>query len=331
MDKQEFKFLTEYSINMYLSTYQFLQQNELDEYAKTQNTFSEFTPCNIYFILKRSRISADPDYLIVGRDFIEIKYFIHLEEKRLERIIRLPFQGHPPDLKMSAKYPFNFIEFIDSEGNINSYKLAVLIDERHKQLGVKEDLLDYEVLYIGQAYGSEGNRTALQRLASHSTLQNIYSQAMTRNPDSEIWIMLSAFKERKIATINGMCSMPSENDEEDTNRAVRFLNPSINQFTRRQTINFTEAALINTFLPQYNKDYKGSFPNPAHSSYSECYDLDVNSIVVETDTRETRRWLYSESKPRKKHGEMGIDYWQHGIFHFVNSKDRYKMFNSEYL
>lgn len=316
---------------MYLSKYQFLQQNELDSFAKTQNAFSEYNPCNIYFILRRPRISADPNYLKVEKDYVEIRYFIHIKDERLERIIRLPFKDHPLDLTMETEYPYNFLSFKDKEGNINGYKLAVLIDESHKWFGPKEDLLDFEVLYIGQAFGTNGKRTALDRLSSHSTLQKIYSEAMSRNPDSEIWLMLASFEQKKITTMNGMFDMPEENEQEDIQRATKFMNSSQNQFTEKQIINFTEAALIKTFLPQYNKEYKDTFPNPAHSSYSECYELDVNSIVVETDTRESRRWLYSEHKPRKQDGEMGIEYWQHGLFHFVDSEDRYKMFNFEYL
>ncbi|MEQ6168674.1 hypothetical protein AAOE16_15870 [Ekhidna sp. MALMAid0563] len=330
MDKKQFKYLTEYSILMYLNKYMFIQQMELDVFAKYQNTFTEENPCNIYFILRRPRISADPEYFIVGEDFIELKYFIHIKNERLERILRVPFSDLPSDLRMETEYPHNFVKFIDKEGNINGYKLAVLVDETHKWNGPKEDLLDFEVLYIGQAFGKDGKRTALDRLSSHSTLQKIYSEAMFRNPDSEIWIMLASFEQNKVMSMNGMVQMPSENDKEDTARAAKFFNSEI-EFTEKQVINFTEAALIKTFLPQYNKEYKDSFPNPSHSSYSECYNLDVNSIVVETDTRESRRWLYSVDKPRKIDGEMGLEYWQHGLFHFQNSEDRYKMFNYEYL
>jgi hypothetical protein len=330
MDKKHFKHLTEYSIIMYLSKYMFLQQTELDIFAQYQNTFTEHNPCNIYFILRRPRISADPNYFKVEKEFIELKYFIHVPNERLVRILRIPFRDHPNDLILETEYPYNFVKFKDEKGNINRYKLSVLVDETHKLNESKEDLLDFEVLYIGQAYGADGKRTALDRLSSHSMLQKIYSEAMSRNPDSEIWIMLASFEQNKITSMNGMVNMPRENDKEDRKRAVKFIS-SGNEFSDRQTINFTEAALIKTFLPKYNKEYKDSFPNSSHSSYSECYNLDVNSIVVETDTRESRRWLYSEGKPRKADGEIGMEYWQHGLFHFIDSEDRYKMFNYDYL
>lgn len=65
-----------------------------------------------------------------------------------------------------------------------------------------------------------------------------------------------------------------------------------NEITERQRINFTEAALIRYFSPEYNKIYKDTFPSPAHTTYSECYDLDLNSVSVElqTDRLYTRVW-----------------------------------------
>jgi hypothetical protein len=54
----------------------------------------------------------------------------------------------------------------------------------------------------------------------------------------------------------------------------------------QQKINFTEAALIRYFEPPYNKIYKDTFPNPAHSTYSQCYELDINSICIELQTSE---------------------------------------------
>ena len=71
-----------------------------------------------------------------------------------------------------------------------------------------------------------------------------------------------------------------------------------------QAINLTEAALIRYFQPQYNIVYKDSFPNYKHSSYSECYGMDVNSISIELDTMYCQNLeIYSKSIPRK-HNHM---------------------------
>lgn len=331
MDKKEFKFATELSILMYLNNYMFLQQTELSEYAKVQTSFTESTPCNIYFILRRPRVSLNPDYWVVNDHNIELQYYIHVQDEKIERAIKIPIRGLPKDISLLSEYPYSHFKLKDKSGHWKGYKLAVMIDEVHKRIQEKEDLLDYEVLYIGQAYGKDGKRTALDRLPSHSTLQKIYSEAMSRNPDSEIWLMLASFERKNIMSLDGRIRIPEENEDLDAKRAAEFLKPDAAVFTEKQKINFTEAALIKAFLPTYNKEFKDSFPNPAHTSYSECYTLDINSIVVETDLSESRRWLYSDQMPRKKAGEMRPDYWQHGLFHFVTDEDRYKMFNSDYI
>lgn len=328
MSKKTFKYASEFAILMYLDTYQILQQTELQMFGKNQKTFTENNPCNIYFILKRPRLSLDTTYCVKQKDFLELKYFIHIQDEKHERKFRMKNKNFD-DYEFKTEYPYNYFQLISkNEKNLNYYyKLAVVVDEINKRTNTVEPLLDYEVLYIGQAFGEDGNRTPIERLDSHSTLQKIYSEAMQRNPDSEIWILLGSFTQKNISTMNGFISIPKGNEDKDLKRWINFNDP-INPFSEKQKINFTEAALIRTFLPKYNKEFKNTFPNPAHTSYSECYNLDINAIVVELDTSEIKRWLFSEDKQRPTDQ---IPYWQYGEFYFVNEEDRYKIFNYDYL
>ncbi|SKB35141.1 hypothetical protein [Maribacter arcticus] len=331
MKKKHFKYDSEYSIGMYLNKYQFLQQTELELFAKTQKVFTEDTPCHLYFILKRPRLSLDKDYFVQDQDFFEFKYYIHVQDEKHERLFRI---GKPSDSKnfmLMCEYPYDTFKITDN-GKINAnFKLAAILDIIHSKNSKSEPLLDYKVLYVGQAFGTDGKRTAIDRLGSHSTLQKIYSEAMQRNPDSEIWLMLAHFEEQRFGAMNGKIIMPTENQEENIQRFADFMNPSGSKFSEDQKINFTEAALIQTFLPRYNKEFKGTFPSPNHSSYQECYELGVNGIVVELDTTNVARWLYSDHLPRRPEGQIGIQYWQYGEFHFTTDKDRFKMFNNEYF
>lgn len=328
MNKKTFKYASEFAILMYLNTYQTLQQTELQQFGKTQKTFTDNNPCNIYFILKRPRLSLDPSYCIKEKDFIELKFFIHIQDEKHERKFRMKNKNFD-EYEFKTEYPYNYFNLINKNGHSLNYhyKLAVVIDEIHKRTNTVEPLLDFEVLYIGQAYGEDGNRTPIERLNSHSRLQQIYFEAMQRNPDSEIWILLGSFTQKNISTMNGFITMPKENEDKDLKRWMNFNDP-LKPITEKQKINFTEAALIRTFLPKYNKEYKNTFPNPAHTSYNECYNLDINAIVVELDTSEMRRWLYSEEKKRPTNQ---IPYWQFGEFYFINDEERYKIFNYEYL
>ena len=167
------------------------------------------------------------------------------------------------------------------------------------------------------AFGTDGERTAIERLPKHSTLQLIYYEAMTRNPDCEIWLMLTHFEQKNFSGTSGRISIPKENEEEDYQRFVNFSDRSYMKISGRQRINYTEAALINCFKPAYNKEFKGTFPDKKHISYSECYKLDLSGMTIELETSDIKRWLYTESKPRLNYNPVS-PYWQHENFHFVN-------------
>jgi hypothetical protein len=147
------------------------------------------------------------------------------------------------------------------------------------------------------------NRTPIERLKQHSTLQKIYSEAIQNNPDSEIWLNLLSFERIMMTSFDGINKYPKENDANDlkrvSNATYRFLSNKLNE---QQIINFTEASLIKYFKPEYNIEYKDKFPNPSHKSYSECYDLDVNSVCFEIETECIKTRLYTSSmKPAFMH------------------------------
>ena len=90
------------------------------------------------------------------------------------------------------------------------------------------------------------------------------------------------------------------------------------EITERQRINFTEAALIRYFQPEYNTIYRDSFPNPMHTSYSECYDLDINSVMAEIDTEDMDAQFWSSA---------AAPAWQHFATYALHSRaEREAMF-----
>ena len=139
--------------------------------------------------------------------------------------------------------------------------------------------------------------------------------------------MLASFNQDNFVAINGKIKTRQNNNEAEVDRYLKFANA---KFSEKQKINFTEAALINSFKPKYNKEFKNTFPSNRHIDYDECYKLDINGIMIELDLSEINRWLYSEAKPRILNPN-GHNYWQSDIFYFNNREDRYQMFNSDYF
>ena len=87
---------------------------------------------------------------------------------------------------------------------------------------------------------------------------------------------------------------PKENEKRDDDLINNFIANKALVFTEKQKINFTEAGLIKMFEPPYNKEFKNNFPDEKHSSYSECYFLDVRALKIELETSEMVRRIYSK-------------------------------------
>ncbi|QMW04521.1 hypothetical protein [Spirosoma foliorum] len=321
-----FKYTTEGFIVMYLSKYQILQQQELEYFAENQDIFNDQSKCHIYFILKRPRTTINGSYFKFNDDYFELEVEIQIKNRFINRLLKIDNPYKSKNAKLITDYPYNYFEIQTEEHNF-AFKTGALLDYIQQINPIKDDLLDYEILYIGQSYGEAGNRTAIDRLISHSTLQKIYNEAIIKHPDSEIWLMLSSFAQTNISSTNGQITARTENESLDRERFINFMDT---KFSEQQKINFTEAALIRAFQPKFNIEYKNTFPNPAHSSYNECYKLDLNGIAIEIDLSSMNRWLYSDHKPRGLNDDL-VRYWQHDVFYFVTDDDRYKIFNNDYI
>lgn len=275
---------TEFAINMFCGNLAMLQQDRLD--AQEVKDIFAGNPPHIYFILKRARIYFDPSTFIPEDEHISIDYKV--QNKNGAETFKSKFRNYlgTRNLALKCEYPYTYFEIVhkDSGEFLVGGDVAIFLTSNFYHLQ-KPEILNCEVLYIGQSFGTAGSRTALDRLKSHSTLQLIYSEAIKKNPDSEIWIALASFDQYNIMVFDGHNKYSTEELEQDKGTFTGIYNKLNHEgINEQQKINFTEAALIKYFQPLYNKEYKDTFPNPAHSSYSECYELDINSVCFELDT-----------------------------------------------
>ena len=207
------------------------------------------------------------------------------------------------ELEFYSEYPYNLFTFSDKNGVLLGARPGTLIDSIQVQDNLDLHVLDYEVLYIGQAFGKNGKRTALDRLSSHETVQKIYTHSLTQNPDSDIWILLTNFEQQSMLMAAGadLIKVSEKDSKIEKKKLEHVFNNNGISITERQKINFTEAALIKYFQPKYNIEFKDSFPSHKHKSYSECYNLDVKALTVELDTSENTRRIYTEKTERTHH------------------------------
>lgn len=281
------KFTSEFGLNMLVEQQYLVQQEHLDLVDQTG-----VLP-HIYMIARRPQISLTPNSMVFTKERVTGQFYKQVKDKQILIPFDVPNQLGTTDVTVKCDYPYTEVSIIDADGvTISEGKCALLLG----MFGSKYwKHLDLEVLYVGQSFGKAGERTASDRLRKHETLQGIYSEAMRLAPDQGIWLILLTFQlPMLLASFDGRNKETETSADEDAAHMYSVLRTEVSE---QQRINFTEAALIKYFQPSYNKMYKDSFPNPAHSTYSECYDIDLNMISVELRTDNIGVRLWSPSAP----------------------------------
>lgn len=302
--------MSEFGLGMQSSLFLVLQQDGLPR-LKHSRIF-ENDPCHIYMISRRSRISLMPETIQITEYDIQCNVKVQNESKSKEYRVGFANNVGTTNFKIECSYPHTEFKVVLAGGSVFSEgKVANLMHFAQPYAGY----LDLEVLYIGQSFGVDGAKYAPERLVSHSTLQGIYAEAMRQTPDKEIWLVLCSFQEIMMVSFDGSSEYKTTNEEDDEHM-FRVLNTEV---SLQQKINFTEAALIKYFRPEYNRTFKNNFPNPAHSTYKECYDLEINQVHVELDTELLGCRLWSPAI------EAG---WNHiAVFPLWSKEDRKDMFD----
>jgi hypothetical protein len=242
-----------------------------------------------------------------------------------EKWLRVPFryEGRVADTLpwlAECPYPYHEATILDAKGTVVFRGNPALLMQISTPMLVNPDdeqHIDLEVLYIGQAYGGDGSRNAVDRLKSHSTLQQMYYESSKLNPDSEIWLVLFHLEDLGfVISIDGADKNTITSESEDTEHMRRFIDVSV---TEQVCVNFAEAALIKYFQPEYNIRFKDVFPSPAHKTYAQCYDLEANSLVLEIQTEQVHTRLFSKTAAAS---------WIHmHTFSMYDSTDRKAMFD----
>ncbi len=284
--------MSEFSIIMKMTKVTICQQDDLDSDLIKQEFNSDY-PCHIYFICKRPRVVIKPEKCKFNRNDIELTFGIQHGYDFEEKMIKLQSTFDSSEICIKSIFPHTRFQLINQGKKVVNARSSLYYNMHLSQY---DPNMDMEILYIGQSYGTNGMRTAPDRLKEHKTLQKIYSEALQNYPDCEIWLTLLSFDREMITSIDGINKYPVDNKDKDIKRISNAMNKFVNnKLNEQQIINFTEASIIKYFKPRYNIEYKDKFPNPAHKSYAECYELDVNSVCFELETDVVGTRLFTKS------------------------------------
>lgn len=311
--ENNYRFGVETFLMMYLNNYQLILGADLEYYSNNQDLFDEDNPCNIYFVLRRPKVTVDPNSIKIDKKTARFNLLLHVKDDISVVNLSCEFLKAKSKIEHFTQYPYNILAFRDKEKALMITRPSSLIDSNLVLNNILPEELDYEILYIGQAYGKDGKRTALDRLSSHETVQKIYAHTSNQHPDSDIWFMLANFSQQSMLVAKGSALNKEDKKVEDKKIEHVFENNGL-LISDKQRINFTEAALIKYFQPKYNIEFKDSFPTLKHKSYSECYNLDIKGLMIELDTSEMIRKIYTRKTGRKQYHQK--------MFEFNSDKDR---------
>jgi len=152
------------------------------------------------------------------------------------------------------------------------------------------DIINFEVKYIGQAYGNDGSRNAIDRLLKHETLQKISLQGVPAGYSLSL-LMLEVHPSNRIFTIFN----PFAKDSEEGPSRMKSGLDKLFGTSEQERIALYEASLIRYFSPQFNKEFKNSFPSTNLKILQDCYEKDFAAVTAEICIDELPFRLFSES------------------------------------
>jgi len=191
----------------------------------------------------------------------------------------------PDDVELISRSPFRVLTTQKDGQDIQHVKISDLLRDS------AEELRRIRVCYIGQAVGDGEDYTVINRLSSHSTLQQIYFDVANNEPHLEVCIIPCSIEPYYLGLI--LPNATEEGEEDDLVSRMRT-HLTENTFPDRQLVNLGEAALIRHFQPRYNSMYTKNFPDEAHVGYKEAYLARYNAILAELCGEEMDLTFYND-------------------------------------
>lgn len=185
--------------------------------------------------------------------------------------------GEP--LEVEWLLPYGWILHQDDEyyhfSSPNGEKFGLSSEEIFKRVGESADGFSFKVKYIGQAFGSDGNRNALDRLLKHETFQKIAVLGAPSGFRLHILLLEVKTDTTLITTFN-----PWAVEKDDGARVKAGLEKVFGTSEQEQVALF-EASFIRYFEPEFNKIFKYSFPSTTLNVLQDCYAKDFSALFSE--------------------------------------------------
>lgn len=319
MKKPQRKFLSEFAVNLFTSRWLLIPSNQITSDGIMPNDAADVSKnCHIYLICERPALSFEKSSFAYDGEKLTGKLIHRIEGVEHKTPFEQEFSllDDAVELRLS-NYPHREVQTFNSQGECVRYLPASAISFKQHPQNLDHLFRKLKVLYVGQAFGG-GNRTAIDRLRSHSTLQKILAEANYDSPDSEIMVLTIEYEPYRVITSMDGRAREAIKDERDGKRFISIID---NPLKQGQQISLAEAALIRYFQPKYNKIYKKKFPSRELKVLAKCYEYDFSALVVEINTDELHLTLHSDTVRPAMHHIANIDLVDHeqraGFFHMA--------------
>lgn len=232
-------------------------------------------PCHLYVISRTPRVSIDPRSVAIDTTSIQGVVSVHRQGQTEDHEFKV-LHGLGDGAIWDSTWPHEEFSILDPDGNRVQGGVCALIGAFANFWPKEAD--SHEVLYVGQAYGAAGERTAWDRLKRHETLQRILGDQL---PDTQVWLTMSTVFD--IQVIQEVSPKPGRVSDDVDNEHVRTVLRRVHGegFKDREAVALAEAGLIRGWQPEYNDRLKHNFPARKQTPLDTARDLDLHGLIVE--------------------------------------------------
>jgi len=229
----------EHALGMYALSFSTIPAEGIYDKEALAPLMSVIESCHIYFIGYTPRIefvdANDDD----GK--LNLKFIVSGNDYTMSYDI-------PEGISLKHEGDLHYLE--DSSGQ----RYWPNENDMQVRLSAESKAVNFEVKYIGQAYGKDGSRNAIDRLLKHETLQKISLKGVPEGYRLTLLLLTIQPNNQLFTAMNPFASNKDEGSERISSGLDKLFNT-----TEQERVALYEASLIKYFRPEFNKEFKNSF------------------------------------------------------------------------
>lgn len=268
------RFDVEHALSIYAHSFVNLPATGLYDADALQPYEELLRTCHIYFIGFLPKLSIS--------DSSQQERLVTISLEALDQNYELTWE-FPEGAKLRSVSDRWFVETPDGQ------KYAPTDDHILTEFSHKYGPLNFKVVYIGQAYGRDGKRTALTRLLQHETLQKIAIRGAPEGYSIALLMVAVQLNNQLLTVFN-----PRAKEKDKTGERIHSGLEKLFGTSEQERIALYEAAMIRYFKPEYNIEFKESFPSTRLKILQDSYEKDFSAVVAEFAFDDIPVSLYSD-------------------------------------